>query len=427
MFAIIVGLIALMVMAYLGWSILWIAPVAAAIVALLSGMDIYTAFTSDFMSGFASFARDFFPVFLFGAVFGKLMEVTGSARTVASFLSKIVGKERAILGVLLGAAILTYGGVSLFVVVFVMYPLALNLFREANISRKVIPGTIVLGAFTFTMTALPGTAQVQNYIPTQFFNTTMMAAPIMGIVTGLIMAVGGYFYLSYRANKLTKAGEGFTEPGGEEKKEEEEGKDPNVFLSFLPLLAVVISINVMNLEMLSALLIGIVLTFILNFKSFKKFTGAMNDGAKGAVTAVVNTGAAVGFGAVVKNAPAFPAIKEALLNIKGGLTISDALSTQVLAMITGSASGGMNITLNALGSEYYQQALDMGLNPEILHRVTALASGASILPHNGALLTVFAITGMTHKDSYKDIFFVGLLIPFIATVVGILMSYVGIV
>ncbi|MGD7043252.1 GntP family permease [Jeotgalibacillus proteolyticus] len=427
MFAIIVGLVALMAMAYIGWSILWIAPVAAAVVALLSGMNVFDAFTSDFMSGFASFARDFFPVFLFGAIFGKLMEVTGSARTVAQFLSKIVGKERAILGVLLGAAILTYGGVSLFVVVFVMYPLSLNLFRQANISRKVIPGTIVLGAFTFTMTALPGTAQVQNYIPTEYFDTTMMAAPIMGTVTGLIMAVGGYFYLSRRANTLTKNGEVFTEPKDAKKDDETKEKDPNIILSFLPLLTVVVLINVVDMEMLTALLVGIVLSMVLSFQTFKRFTGAMNEGAKGAVTAVVNTGAAVGFGAVVQAAPAFPAIQNSLLNIKGGLVVSDALATQVLAMITGSASGGMNITLNALGSEYYQQAMEMGMNPEILHRITALASGASILPHNGALLTVLAITGMTHKDSYKDIFFVAFLIPTIALAVGIGMSFIGIV
>lgn len=162
---------------------------------------------------------------------------------------------------------------------------------------------------------------------------------------------------------------------------------------------------------------GILFTFILNFKAFRQFTGAMNDGAKGAVTAVVNTGAAVGVGAVVQAAPAFPVIKEGLLNIKGGLVVSDALATQILTMITGSASGGMNITLDAFGSDYYQQAQGMGMNPEILHRITALASGASILPHNGALLTVFAITGMTHKDSYKDIFFVGRLIPLFATII----------
>ncbi|MFC0522686.1 GntP family permease [Pontibacillus salicampi] len=424
MLSILVGLIALMIMAYLGWSILWIAPIAGAIVAILSGMNVFEAFTGDFMKGFADFAQDFFPVFMFGAIFGKLMEVTGSAKSVAESITKVVGEQRAILGVLLGAAILTYGGVSLFVVVFVMYPLSINLFREADISRKLIPGTVVLGAFTFTMTALPGTAQVQNYIPTEYFETTMLAAPIIGIVTGLIMAVGGYFYLSYRANKLTNNGETFTEPN--EGKQDTKDRQPNVWLSYLPLLSVVISINLFNLEMVKALFIGIALILLLNLSVFRSFVGAMNDGAKGAVTAVVNTGAAVGFGAIVKNAPAFPAIKEALLNMKGGLLFSDAIATQVLAMITGSASGGMNITLNALGSEYYQRALDIGMNPEILHRVTAVASGASILPHNGALLTVFAITGMTHKDSYKDILFVGLIIPMIAMVVGILLGMIGI-
>lgn len=199
MIGIVLGLVVLMVLAYRGWSIIWIAPVSAGVVALTGGLDLLDAYKEPYMEGFA---KQWFPVFMLGAIFGKLMEDTGMAKSVAVSLSKLMGKERAILGVLLSAAVLTYGGVSLFVVVFAVYPLAINLFREANISRKLIPGTVALGAFTFTMTAVPGTPQIQNLIPMQYFHTTPTAAPIMGIVATLIMGGGGYFYLRRREKVL---------------------------------------------------------------------------------------------------------------------------------------------------------------------------------------------------------------------------------
>lgn len=183
MLGIFLGLVVLMVLAYRGWSILWIAPISAGIVALTGGLDLLEAYKGTYMEGFVGFAKLWFPVFMLGAIFGKMMEDTGMAKSVAIALSKLMGKERAILGVLISSAVLTYGGVSLFVVVFAVYPLAIGLFREANISRKLIPGTVALGAFTFTMTAVPGSPQIQNLIPMEYFPTTPTAAPIMGICT----------------------------------------------------------------------------------------------------------------------------------------------------------------------------------------------------------------------------------------------------
>src|SRR5690625_2050985 len=212
MLGILLGLIVLMVLAYIGWSILWVAPIAAGVVAIFGGLDLLDAYKNTYMEGFVSFAKAWFPVFMLGAIFGKLMEITGMARSVALVLTKVIGTRRAILGVLVSAAVLTYGGVSLFVVVFAVYPLALTLFKEANISRKLIPGTVALGAFTSTMTALPGTPQIQNLIPMNYFNTTATAAPVMGIIATVVMAGGGYFYLRWRENVLRRQGEVFTEP-----------------------------------------------------------------------------------------------------------------------------------------------------------------------------------------------------------------------
>ncbi|WP_345244406.1 GntP family permease [Pontibacillus salipaludis] len=428
MLSIIIGLILLMALAYLGWSIIWIAPLVSGIVALLSGMNILDAYTGTYMEGFVGFAKDYFPIFLFGAIFGKLMEDTGAAQSVAYKISSVIGQKRAILGMLLSAAILTYGGVSLFVVVFAVYPLAVAMFREANVSRKLIPSTFVLGAFTFTMTAIPGTPQIQNIIPINTFKTDTMAAPILGIVAGLIMAIGGYAYLKFRQKQLDAKDDKFTEPEGDNQvKEINEDELPNWILSVIPLIAVVVTLNVFkDLSILVALLFGIILIMLFNFKDYKDFIPAINGGASGSVMATINTSAAVGFGSVVTASPGFETVKELIFDIPLSPYFSEAFAVQLLAMITGSASGGMGIALEALGEEYYDIAVEQGLSLEAFHRITSVASGASILPHNGALLTLFTVTGLTHKDSYKDVFVVGLLIPMVATIAIIFLAMMGI-
>ncbi|MBM7703652.1 GntP family permease [Metabacillus iocasae] len=427
MISIIIGLILLMLLAYKGWSIVWLAPLVAGVVALISGLELLPTYTDVYMQGFVDFVKAWFPVFMLGAIFGKLMEDTGAAKSVALWVTKVVGKQRAILGVLIGAAVLTYGGVSLFVVVFAIYPISIALFREANISRKLIPGTIALGAFTFTMTALPGTPQIQNLIPMQYFKTDPMAAPIIGIVSGLIMAVGGYFYLAWRQKQLTAQGDVFTEPKqSKDVKTEDASSLPNPFLSFLPLLVIVVTLNVLKWNIIPSMIVGTLLLMALNAKKLAIFLPSINQGAQGSVTAIINTSAAVGFGAVVKAVPGFEDLTNFLMNIKGSPLISEALAVQLMAGVTGSASGGMGIALEALGSKYYELAISTGIAPEAFHRIASVASGALILPHNGALLTLLAVTGLTHKDSYRDIFFVAVIIPTIATIVAITLGTLGI-
>ncbi|WP_340002088.1 GntP family permease [Oceanobacillus sp. FSL K6-0127] len=426
MFGIILGLIVLMALAYLGWSIIWIAPIAAGVVALTGGLDLLDAYTNTYMSGFVNFAKQWFPVFMLGAIFGKLMEDTGMAKSVAIALTKVIGTKRAILGVLVSCAVLTYGGVSLFVVVFAVYPLALTLFREANISRRLIPGTVALGSFTFTMTAIPGTPQIQNLIPTPYFGTTAMAAPIMGIVAAIIMGVGGYYYMRWREKQLSAKGEFYTEPK-DNKIVKVEGDTPHFILSILPLITVVVTLNVLEWDIVVALLSGIILLMILNITKFKGFVKAINNGAVGSVTAIINTSAAVGFGTVVQAVPGFDRLTELLMGIKGNPLISEAVAVNILAGATGSASGGMGIALEALGERYYELALSTGIDPEAFHRIASLSSGGlDAMPHNGAVLTLLTITGMTHKDSYKDIFVVAVVIPIISIVAAILLASVGI-
>lgn len=429
MLGIAIGLVLLMFLAYRGYSIIWVAPLCALVVAATGGLALLPAYRETYMAGFVSFTQSWFPVFMLGAIFGALMDYTGAAKSIAKFLTKVLGPKRAILSVVVGCAVLTYGGISLFVVVFAMYPLALDLFREANITRKIIPGTIALGSFTFTMTAVPGTPQTQNLIPMKYFHTTPTAGPIMGIAAAAFIFGLGYAYLLWREKSFRAKGEGFIEP--EKKGNTEENLSdkslPNPFISFLPLFTVILTLNRFEWDIVVALLAGIIMAMITNINQYKGFTKSLSSGAAASITAIINTSAAVGFGSVVKAVPGFQKLTDMLLNIKGSPLISEAVAVNVLAGATGSASGGMGIALEALGEKYYQLAIEKGISPEAFHRVASLSSGGlDTLPHNGAVLTLLAVTGMTHKDSYIDIAVTSLLLPVLSSIPAIILASFGI-
>lgn len=429
MFGIITGLVLLMLLAYRGHSIIWVAPLAALVVAATGGLPLLEAYTGTYMTGFVAFTKSWFPVFMLGAIFVHLMDYTGAARSIANWLTKILGPKRAILGVIIGSAVLTYGGISVFVVVFAMYPLALALFREANISRTLIPGSIALGSFTFTMTALPGSPQIQNLIPIDYFGTTPSAAPAMGLVSAVLMFGLGYAYLRHRERKLAEAGEVFTEPATRGTKGDGAAlrKLPNPLVSLLPLIAVIVTLNLWKWDIVTALFSGIVLAMITNARAYKGFAKTISSGAAGSITAIVNTSAAVGFGAVVKSVPGFQELTSLILGIKGSPLISEAIAVNLLAGATGSASGGLGIALSALGEQYCQLAAKTGISLEAFHRVASLASGGlDTLPHNGAVLTLLAVTGMTHSEAYRDIFVTTVLLPILSSIPAIILASVGI-
>lgn len=438
MLGILIGLILLVFLSYKGYSIIWVAPVSALVVALFGfgfdGNKLLDAYVVNYMSSLAGFTQSWFPLFFLGAVFGKLMDITGSAKAVAQLLVKLIGSKRALLSVIVSCAVLTYGGVSLFVVVFAIYPLAISLFREANIPRKLIPGAIALGAFTFTMTAFPGSPQLNNIIAGKYFHTTPYAAPLLGIIGGLIMFVGGYLYLIWKEHKLIASGEHFTEPD-EDFSTSTHSKLPNSYLSLIPLLVVVISLYLISRAgvpitpaSILSLLCGNIAVMLLHLDKIKSFTTAFNEGGSGAVIAILNTAAAVGFGGVVRVVPGFQALTDFLLGIKASPLISEGLAITLLAGATGSSSGGMGIALEALAPQYIQIAAQQGINIEVFHRVATIASGGlDSLPHCGAVLTLLAVTKMTHKDSYNDIGMVSCVIPVIALIVVIGLGMAGVV
>lgn len=433
----------LIFVAYRGYPVIIFAPLFAVLAGVLSGLPFLPTYTELFMVKAVNYIKLYFPIFLLGAIFGKVMEESGAAASIARGFTNKIGSQHAIIAVVLSCAVLTYGGVSLFVVAFAVYPFAAVLFREANIPKRLIPATIALGAFTFTMDALPGTPQIQNIIPTTYFKTTSFAAPVMGIVGALFVSGLGWWWLNRRKNTLMSKGEGYGDHKLNEPAQETRLLPP-VWLSFLPLLVVLGTnaiftylvlpnwyspndlsmfkgLEVKNVIGLWSLILALGLGIILSIGIYlyygrknekqsgttKKFalSATLTAGAVGSLLAILNTASEVGFGNVIASLPSFKVIAGFLLSMDVSPLFSEALSINILSGITGSASGGMSIALDTMGAQYFEWAQQVGLNPELLHRVASMsAGGMDTLPHNGAVITLLAICGLTHRQSYPDIF-----------------------
>jgi len=438
---VVAALVFLMFVAYRGYSVILFAPIAALGAVLLTDPTLVAPmFTGLFMDKMVGFVKSYFPVFLLGAVFGKVIELSGFSKSIVSSVIKIVGARRAMLSIVLVCALLTYGGVSLFVVVFAVYPFAAELFRQGDIPKRLIPGTIALGAFTFTMDSLPGTPQIQNVIPTTFFNTNIYAAPILGIIGSLFILTLGMMYLEWRRRSAYTSGEGYgvnhvNEPVVFDTTE----KLTSPFIAVLPLFVVALA-NRSLTEWLpefygksvsfiptvigspapviqevskiaaiwaveGALLLGILTVILFAHKRiFESFAEGSKTAVSGALLASMNTASDYGFGAVIAALPGFLVVADTLKVIPNVL-VNEAVTVTALAGITGSASGGLGIALAAMSDFFIQGAQAAGIPMEVLHRVASMASGGmDTLPHNGAVITLLAVTGLTHKVAYKDIF-----------------------
>lgn len=448
--ALLFSLALIMILAYKGHSTIVTAPIVALITILLTSRNNFHLmfnYTEVYMAGFSGFVKSYFPLFLTGAIFAKFMEETGYAKSIADFISQKLGSKHAILSIVLAGAFLTYGGVSLFVVAFILYPIATQLFKEADIPKRLIPGTIALGAFTFTMTAMPGSPEIQNLIPMSYFGTDSFAAPLLGLLASFLMLSSGMIYLTYRRKTALQRGEGYGDCNIYTVQKSRESA--NIFISILPILVVFCSnlffskiyytnINGDYLQeygltlnkvsgtwsVIIALVLGTLFMFILNLRKFKSPRRILDEAIKNSFAPLLNSSAIVGYGSVIKSLSVFAVLQNIILGISSNPIISEAISVNVICGLTASASGGLGITLDALSNTYLQMSNSMGIPPEILHRIASLSCGGlDTLPHNGAVITTLAICGLTHKESYKDIFVTSVLIPILTTIVIVLKVY----
>ena len=437
--AIVLSLFLLVTFAYRGFSVILFAPIFALFAASFSGLPILPGYTELFMAKAVTYIKSFFPVFLLGAVFGKVMEETGMARSIALETIRLIGKDKAIFAVVFACMILCYGGISMFVCAFAVYPFAAALFREADIPKRLIPACFVAGVFTATMDCYPGSPQIQNIIPTIYLGTTTFAAPILGLICGTILIVLCFVYLEFRRKQLARAGEGYGSHTLNETVIDPEAKLPPWQLSIIPLIVVLVlnfyfsmifqwdesllspfrSMNVPllakgvhNVVAIWALVLGLLAAIIIASATGRKFMSkntsikaALNAGALGSLLAIMNTASEVGYGNVI-----------ASLGIGQGMPLFNvALMVNILAGITGSASGGLSIALDIFGQHFLAETAAAGIPAEVVHRIAAMASGGmDSLPHNGAVITTLAICGLTHREAYKDMFAITILKVIIA-------------
>jgi H+/gluconate symporter-like permease len=475
---ILLGLVLLIWLALRGWSVLLLAPAAALLAAAFAGEPLLASWTQTFMSSAATFLAQFFPLFLLGALFGKLMDDSGSVSAIAGFLRERLGERHAMLAVVLAGALVTYGGVSLFVAFFVLVPMAQEVFRAAAIPRRLMPAAIALGTSTFTMSAMPGTPAIQNAIPMPFFGTTPFAAPGLGIIASAIMLGFGLWWLARAERAAGRRGEGYGaaddtagraaaddlrvrelattarefDPAEIHRGHHSESS-PTIVRAVLPLVVVLIVNLLMSLLVLPrldfsflaeeywgstslpavagvwavmvALACAIATLIAVNWRYLPALRASMDAGANASVLPAISVASLVGFGAVVAALPAFDAVRDWVLSIEGGPLVSLAVATNVLAALTGSASGGLTIALDALGNTYMQLAAQTGINPALMHRVAVIGSGTlDSLPHNGAVVTLLALCGLSHRESYFDIVMVAIVGAILALVAVIALGSV---
>ena len=470
------GLGVLIWLAFRGWSVLLLAPAAALIAALFGGEPLLANWTQTFMDSAARFLAQFFPIFLLGAVFGKLMDDCGAVSAVADFMTQRLGEKRVMLAVVLAGALVTYGGVSLFVAFFVIVPMAQSLFRAAAVPRRLLPAAVMLGTSSFTMSAMPGSPSIQNAIPMPFFGTTPFAAPGLGVIASLVMLVLGLWWLQREETAARRAGEDYgdgptavADSVANDELIRERGTNAREFdpaeiprghhaearcpiLAAATPLVVVVAVNLlMSLFVLPrrdfsflaedrwgsttisavagvwsvivALTAAIATVILLNWRRLPALRQTMDAGANASVLPALSVASLVGFGAVIAALPAFAVVRDWVLTIEGGPLVSLAVATNILAALTGSASGGLTIALDALGQSYMAIAEQTGVSPALMHRVAVIGSGTlDVLPHNGAVVTLLAICGSTHRESYRDIAIVGIAVPLIALIVVIALG-----
>ena len=423
----------LIALAMRGANLFVATPLCALVIALTSGIALLPPLASLpgadlvtlYMGGFTKFIADWFFMFLLGSIFGKLMEDSGAADSVSQWVTSRLGLKRAALAVVAACAILTYGGVSLFVVAFSVYPMAVALFREANLPRRFIPGALAFGSVTFTMTSA-GSPEIQNWIPIQYLGTTHLAAWEASIIVAIFMAAFGYAWLARMLRRAVANGETFVARPGDPVVAA--GRLPSPCASLAPLVVVLGGSYALHAAygtsaLIVALLAGCATVAIVSWRDLRGPGKALADGATGALVAIGNTAAVVGFGAVAKAAPAFASTVDWITHLPGGGLVSAAIAISLICAMTGSASGGQVIALPILAPIYLAQ----GVNPEQLHRVAAIASGGlDSLPHNGYVVTTIrAICGETHRAAYPAVGALTVIVPLAGLVLCLALFALG--
>lgn len=430
----IVAIVCVIALIWKNWHMAIVSLAGALIVIAFNAMDPVTTLSEKFMTGMSGFAGNWFLLFMLGAIFGKVMGDSGASVGIANKMLKLLGEKSVVLVIMLTGLVLSYGGIGTFIIAFSLYPIAVALFQKADIPKKLIVATIMVCPVTVCMAMLPGSPSTQNLIPTQYFGTTAYAGASIGLICSVIMFASAYLFLNWQIKKTKAAGEHFVASPGEDIMDlnaVDEGKTPSVGACFAPIIVLLVlmfgiqsltsipSSYAVAIAMTCAIIVGCVL-----YKDRLNIKEAVSNGAGGGLSSLIATSSIMGFGSVVSASPAYESITTALVNMHTNPLITALVSINVIAAITGSSAGGLNIFLSSMG-EYLAAS---GLNMSMLHRVVCIASsGFDAMPHASGMVVCNQIAKTSQKDTYKYVFITCAIMPFCCAILACIIGTLGIV
>lgn len=426
----ILAIVVMIWLAYKGLAAIPLTLLATLIVILTNGLPIWESYAQTYAGGFAGVVQSYFFIFVSSSIYAQLMEASGATLAIGYKFIDWFGKKRAMLVTALFTSVLTYGGVSLFVVVFAVAPIAFLLFKEAGLPRHLTAAALFMGSATYTMTCLPGSPQLTNVIPSQYLGTPMTAAPILSIILAILMFLMNWWYINYAEKKARAAGETWSFPDNYNEaafQVRDRSELPSAITSFLPiivLIVIIVGASQMKLSIASdsallttiAMIAAFLVCLIGNWKHLKgkSIKNVLGTGSVNAINAMIGLAAVVAFGGVVSSSPAFQDVVKWVIGVNLSPYFKGVFATGVIAGITGSSSGGVRICLQNM-TEYF---MGTGCNLEVLHRLMSVAAGSlDTLPHVSGIFLMFSVLGLTHKDAYKHVFVISVVEPLILAVV----------
>ncbi|PXV63676.1 H+/gluconate symporter-like permease [Halanaerobium congolense] len=400
-----IGFVILITLIILKVSIVIAAPLSSIVILYLNNLNILEILNGQYLPGFAAFVQDYLFIFLLSAILGKIMEESDDATSIGEFLLDVLSYRYAAIGIFFASVLLSLGGISAFVLIFTIYPIAKTVFEEAKLPKSLILASIAGGNVVVGLT-LPGSPQVHNLIMMDYLNTSSLAGLGLGLVSVSTGALAAILYLKYRSSSYLSEAEAnrtsiFKKPDSD--------KLMNFITAMLPLLTVFILLAVLAKDPVIALLLGVVVSIIKNFRKVDLLE-LLNDSISNAVLPLMFAASAMGFGRVISSLPVFKEFLQTLLNLPLHPYLLVGIITNIAAGLLGSASGGMLLTLSTVGENIVQL-----VNIEELHRIIIIAStGLDTLPHNSAYLAMLAYTGLKFRETYFDYCVVTVIAPLIS-------------
>lgn len=419
--SIVLALVILTILVYKRFNIILASFICCVFIAVLSSMDLVNTMMPAFLQGFASFIQSNFLIFAFSALFGKLMEETGAAYALATLFCRVFGKRFALYGAMLATGVLTYGGVSVFVIVFTVYPIFLSIAEQSDVPRYLLPAAMAAAAITYAEAFFPGAAQIHNIIPTTYLGTTTMAGAIVGTICGVLDLIMLYFYFEYELKKCRKKGIHFEHDEKTRALVEklQSRKTVNGWMAFIPIIVLLVILNVLKQNVVVAMIAGCAAAMILFWNNIPDKINTLGVGINGATGAIVATSSVIAFGAVIKETSGYQAMINYVMNLHGNPLMVLGLTSTLISGITGSGSGGISFTMEIFTDHF----LSIGVNPQMFHRIVTMAGvGLDSLPHNGFVVTTLNVADQTHKQAYKPIFITTLVFTMLLLILAIFIG-----